>query len=137
MGERYIREEEFTPEFENEVRLQVNRNTGGANVNPEAHKLPQDKLLRQHIIIHGNCGVSWQFDWASGRQDGHIAMMDLDDAGLMLRAMTDPVGTKVMLQNFDTYKQAVKEKCRYVSNESELKENEGLSDRGEYLITGQ
>jgi hypothetical protein len=113
--QEFIQVGEFTPEYEQQVRDLVNSQTGGHNMNPEAHRVPQDRLLRKRTIVRGNCGVAIEFVWASGRQDAY-AMVDFDDSEIALRRFTDPEGTQLILDNHQKLIAKLKERQAYDAN---------------------
>lgn len=101
---------DFTPEEVQAFRDYINSSTGGHNFAPEAHRLPQDVLVKRRTIIVGNCGVTYQYFWASGRVDAKVGMADIDDAALKLREFQDPEGTKLILENYKKTIQKLKER---------------------------
>lgn len=51
---------------------------------------PQDKLVRAYGWIHGNCGMTCQFEWASGRIDARALVESQDQTKQYLEFEQNP-----------------------------------------------
>lgn len=83
MSIEFIRTTDFTPDYESFVRVITNPNGRGNSaydMEKEKSMLPQDALIKQRTIVHGNCGISCEFLWNSGRQDVWLQLDVADPA---------------------------------------------------------
>ncbi len=96
----FVRTEGFTEDYEAYVRTITNPNGRGNaayNITHEKEMLPQDKLVRERNIVHGNCGISREFLWASGRQDGWV-QLDLPDESITEERKAEHRALKLKLE---------------------------------------